>query len=105
MANVIRVTPEELKAAAGRLDEKSTEIKTLTTSMTQTVMALTGRIWSGEAQNQYVTRFKGLEEDILRLTKLLQDHVTHLNTIAAEYQTTETRNLEEASNLSSQVIS
>ena len=104
MANIIRVTPEELKAAAGRLEAKSTEIKTLTQSKTQTVTALSGRICSGEAQNQYVSRFKGLEEDILKLHKLLQDHVTHLNTIATEYQTTETTNVEQAGNLSSKVI-
>jgi WXG100 family type VII secretion target len=104
MANVIRVTPEELKSAAGRLDAKGTEVKTLTQSMTQTVNALTGRIWSGEAQNTYVSRFKGLEEDILQLSKLISDHVAHLNTIASEYQTTETRNQEQSASLSSKVI-
>ena len=104
MANVIRVTPEELKAAAGRLDSKGTEIKALTQNMTETVLKLSGRIWSGEAQTEYVNRFKGLEADILKLNELIRKHVEDLNMVANEYQTTETKNLEEAGNLSSQVI-
>jgi WXG100 family type VII secretion target len=105
MANVIRVTPEELKSAAGRLDAKNTEMKGLTQNMTDTVMKLTGRIWSGEAQTEYINRFKGLEQDMLKLHELIRKHVDDLNLIANEYQSTETKNLEEAGNLSSQVIS
>lgn len=104
MDNVIRVNPEDLKAAAGRLADKSAAVKNLTQNMTQKVVELTGRIWSGEAQTQYVTKFKGLEDDILRLTKLIEDNVNHLNQIAAEYQSTEATNVSQAGKLSSKVI-
>ena len=105
MANVIRVTPEELKSTAAMLQSKSAEVKTLTQSMTSTVYQLTGRIWSGEAQTEYVNRFKGLEQDILKLNDLIQRHVNDLYVIANEYQNTELLNVQAAGNLSSQVIS
>ncbi|OQA24732.1 MAG: hypothetical protein BWY61_01167 [Firmicutes bacterium ADurb.Bin354] len=104
MANVIRVTPEELKTTAARFESKAQEMKTQTQQMTELVMSLTGRIWSGEAQLEYNNRFKGLEDDIMKLHKMIEEHVEHLNIIANEYQTTENTNKETASTLASDVI-
>ena len=102
--NVIRVTPEELKSAAARMESKSQEIQTRTQQMTELVNTLTGRIWSGEAQAEYSRKFTGLQDDITKLHKMIKDQVEHLNIIANEYQTVENTNKETSASLSSDVI-
>ncbi len=102
--NVIRVTPEELKARAGRMESKSQEIQTKTQQMTEMVNTLTGRIWSGEAQAEYSRKFTGLQDDITKLHKMIKDQVEHLNMIANEYQRVENANKETAASLSSDII-
>ncbi|WP_408070260.1 WXG100 family type VII secretion target [Butyrivibrio sp. JL13D10] len=105
MANVIRVTPEELKAAAGRMETHADIMEQKTNAMIEIIDTLTGRIWSGEAQKEYVSRFDTLELDITRLHKLVEDHVDHLNTIANEYQSAESSNMDVATSLTSDIIS
>ena len=105
MANVIRVTPEELKAAASRMETHADTMQAKTDQMYEIVMSLTGRIWSGEAQNEYTDRFFMLKENIIALHKLVNDHVDHLNMIANEYQSAENANMDVAASLSSEVIS
>ncbi|MBQ7613440.1 MAG: WXG100 family type VII secretion target [Butyrivibrio sp.] len=104
MANVIRVTPEELKSSASRMEAKSQEIEIKTQQMTEIANALTGRIWSGEAQTEYIRKFNGLQDDIARMHNLIKEHVEHLHMIANEYQTTENANKDTAATLSSDVI-
>ena len=105
MANVIRVTPEELKSASTRMASKSDEIKKYTDLMMEIVEGLNGRIWSGEAQKEYVSRFELLKQDIYELHGDVKEHVDHLNVIANEYQTAETTNKEAASTLAADIIS
>ncbi len=105
MANVIRVTPEELKAAASRMETCSDALKKETDEMVEIVDTLTGRIWSGEAQKEYVSRFDSLSMDIEMLHMLISEHVEHLNTIANEYQTAENTNKEVVESLSANIIS
>ena len=104
MADTIRVTPKELQDKAQMMENAGNEIRTLSQNMTAKVTELTGRIWSGEAQQAYVTRFKTLQEDIERLNKLVSDEAQHLYTIAAEYSTTEETNISASGNLSEHVI-
>ena len=79
MADTIRVTPKELQDKAQLMENTGNEIKNLSQNMTAKVMELTGRIWSGEAQQA-------------------------LYTIAAEYSTTEETNIAASGNLSEHVI-
>ncbi len=105
MANVIRVTPEELKTASTRMATKADEMKKYTDLMMEIVEGLNGRIWSGEAQKEYVNRFELLKQDIYELHQDVKEHVDHLNVIANEYQSAENANKETASTLSADVIS
>ena len=104
MADTIRVTPKELQDKAQLMENTGNEIKNLSQNMTAKVMELTGRIWSGEAQQAYITRFKSLQEDIERLNKLITDEAQHLYTIATEYSTTEETNIAASGNMSEHVI-
>lgn len=105
MATIIRVEPSRLTAAAGTFENTAGEVKNLTSSMTATVSQLSGRVWSGEAASAYTGKFNSLQGDINRLFQMIQKHSTQLKEIAREYQTKETENISEASNLSSGVIS
>jgi WXG100 family type VII secretion target len=104
MAETIRVTPKELQDKAQMMENTGNEIKTLTENMTTKVLELTGRIWSGEAQQAYVTRFKSLEEDIARLNELCSNEAKHLYAIAQEYSKAEETNVAASGNLSEKVI-
>ena len=104
MANFLRVTPEQVKEKSTEVDTKGQEITKLAASANEIVQTLSGRIWSGEAQQAYITRFKSLQEDIERLNKLITDEAQHLYTIAAEYSTTEETNIAASGNLSEHVI-
>lgn len=104
MADTIRVTPKELQDKAQLMENTGKEVKTLTDNMTTKVLELTGRIWSGEAQQAYITRFKSLQEDITKLNALIEAESKHLYAIAAEYASTEQTNVSATGNLSAKVI-
>lgn len=90
ISRTIRVTPETLRQKAGELDTNATDVRNLTAQMTERAMELTGRIWSGEAQSSYVTRFRTLQDTIEQYTPLLQKHASNLRIIAGQYEATET---------------
>ena len=96
-SRTIRVTPETLTRKAGDLDTNASDVMLLTTQMTERALELTGRIWSGEAQTAFVTRFRTLQDTINKYTPLLQKHASNLRTIAGQYAAVET----EAKDLSS----
>lgn len=104
MANIIRVTPEELTAAAGRMEASGTTVENMTQQMTAKVLELTGTIWSGDAQRAYVDKFKNLEGDIVKLTKMIKEESAALRAIASEYAATEQTNVNGTGKLSSSVI-
>ena len=90
ISRTIRVTPETLTRKAVDLDTNASDVMLLTTHMTEKALELTGRIWSGEAQSAFVTRFKTLQDTINQYTPLLQKHASNLRIIAGQYEATET---------------
>ena len=104
MADTIRVTPKELQDKARMMESAGTEIKNLSQNMTAKVTELTGRIWSGEAATQYTSRFNTLYNDVAAVQQLITRMVQQLNTIATEYETTETANTEQAGSLPGSVF-
>ena len=59
---------------------------------------------TSQIANAYVTKFKGLENDIQMLVKMIQEHSTDLEEMARAYEEAENQNMEEISSLSSDVI-
>ena len=72
--------------------------------MIDIVTSLTGRIWSGEAEMQYITKFNGLNDDIAKLVEIIKKNSQNLYTISNEYQTAEKTNKDTAATLVSDVI-
>lgn len=104
MANYLRVTPEQVKQTGAAFDAKGQEIKALAASANEIVQTLTGRIWSGEAETQFTSKFNTMYNDIENVQKLITTMVQQLNEIAVEYETTESANTEQAGSLPGSVF-
>lgn len=103
MEGTLRVTPEQLEAAATEFSSKGTTVANLTTQMTQLVEGLASS-WEGEAATAYVTKFRQLDDDIQKMIRMVQEHASDLNEMARVYREAETVNTEEISALAGDVI-
>ena len=105
MADVLKVTPETLRNTAGQFESQGSTIKSYTDGMTNIIAnQISADIWSGEAATAYKSKFNGLQDDITRLHKMVQDHSKKLQEIANEYINAEKQNQQASANLSSDVI-
>jgi WXG100 family type VII secretion target len=104
MTGTLKVTPQELKNTASSFKSTGDQVKKLTQQMTDLVNSLTGSVWSGDAASAYTKKFKGLQNDITRMQKMINEHVTDLNAMAAEYDKTEKANQALANALAADVI-
>lgn len=103
MEGTLRVTPEQLEAAAGEFSEKGTTVGNLTSQMTQLVEGLTS-VWEGEAATAYTTKFRQLDDDIQKMIRMVQEHSKDLNEMARVYREAESVSQEEIAGLAGDVI-
>mgnify|MGYP005772647733 CR=1 FL=1 len=103
MEGTLRVTPEQLEAAATEFSAKGTTMSNLTSQMSQLVGSLSG-VWEGEAAATYTGQFRQLEDDIQRISRMVQEHAADLNEMARVYRGAETANQEEAAGLAGDII-
>lgn len=103
MEGILKVNSQQLAQTASEFGSKAGAVGNLTTEMTNLVTGLVSA-WEGEASNAYITKFKGLEDDIQMLVKMIQEHSTDLQEMARAYEEAENQNIEEISTLSSDVI-
>lgn len=104
MAGVIKVSTSKLRSTASEFQNSANQIKSLTSQMTSIVNGLSGQIWTGEASNTYKQKFQGLNDDIEKMIKYINEHVSDLQQMAATYESAENENQSQASGLSSDVI-
>lgn len=103
MEGILNVKPEQLIQSAGEFNSEASTISNLTTEMTNMVVGLTS-VWEGEASTAYITKFKGLEDDIQKMIRMIQEHSKDLEDMARNYMDTEQQIIQEANSLSSDVI-
>ncbi len=103
MEGILKVTPEKLIQASSEFSSTGKTISSLTQEMTTIINGLKS-IWQGDAASGYNQRFQGLQDDIEKINKMIQEHVTDLNEMAREYQSAEASNIEESSRLLTEVI-
>ena len=104
MAGILRVTPEKLQSTASNFESTGNTIMNLTQQMTSIVSSLSGQIWSGEAATSYVNKFNGLQDDMERIHKMVQEHSKDLQEVAQQFISAENANKDLANSLSSDVI-
>ncbi|HIY30186.1 MAG TPA: WXG100 family type VII secretion target [Candidatus Mediterraneibacter avicola] len=103
MGGIIRVSPEQLISTAGEFSNQGSSISALTGEMMQLVTGLSS-VWEGEAATAYMTKFKGLEDDIQRMIRMVQEHASDLEEMASVYTQSDKTGADEASGLLSDVI-
>ncbi len=105
MVGTLKVEPARLKSTANSFQSTGQHIQRMTQSMTGIVNQLSGCVWSGEAADAYKRKFGQLQDDINRMVKMINEHVTDLNQMAAEYERTENANKDLVNSLKDDVIS
>lgn len=103
MQGTLKVTPEELSSASMEFFDGANNVRNYTCAMTELVDGISS-IWSGNAQNAYVTKFHTLDDDIARMISMINEHVRDLNAMALEYSEAEDNSMELIQSLASDVI-
>lgn len=104
MDGILRVTPQELVNAANEFGATGTQIKSLSQEMVDMVNAMKS-IWQGQAATAYATKFASLQDDMDKMHRMIQEHVTDLTEMANVYSQAEQTNEEASNALASDVIS
>ena len=84
MNGTLKVTTSKLTSTASSFQSTGNQVKNLTTQMTTIVKSLSGQIWSGEAASAYIKKFDGMQDDISKIIKMINEHVTDLQEMARE---------------------
>lgn len=104
MDGIIKVDPQKLISTANEFNSTGGQVKRLTDQMVSTIDSLKSA-WEGEAATTYNTKFHGLQDDMDRMYRMIQEHVKDLNEMAQQYITAEKTNIDTGSSLSDNVIS
>jgi len=105
MSIVLKVTPQKLRTTAEEFNAKNENIRTCTGEMISQITQISGDVWSGDAATAYISKFKGLQENIDLMCTRLKTQASNLETIAMEYESAESSNESLASGLASSIIS
>ena len=103
MDGIIKVSTEQLRSTASEFSSLGQQVASLTSEMTNTVTGLSSA-WEGEAAQAYINKFKGLDDDIQKMNRMIQEHVTDLNDMATGYEKTHTALTQENAALKSDYI-
>lgn len=102
-AGILKVTPEKLLETANEFSLSGKNISSLTSEMLSIITGLKS-VWQGNAANAYVEKFSMLSDDIEKLNRIIQEHVSDLTEMARNYEEAETASEEESAKLLSEVI-
>ena len=103
MEGIIKVSTEQLRNTANEFSGLGQQVSSLPSEMVSLVAGLSSG-YEGEAAQAYINKFRGLEDDIQKINRMIQEHVTDLNDMAQRYDQAEQNNVSDAGNLSSDVI-
>jgi len=103
MTGNLRVTPEKMISTSSQFQQSDTTVNNLTRSMMDIVGQLSST-WAGEAATEYYNKLKGLDPDMQKLHKMIQEHTTDLQDMAKAYQEAEKANQQTASALKTNEI-
>ena len=104
MNGTLKVDSDKLKSTAGQFSNTSSQIKAATTSMAQTVQSISGSIWSGDSASAYINKFNGLQDEMVKIDKMIQEHVTDLNEMANSYDVANNTVQQQTSSLNTEIF-
>ena len=100
---ILKVTPEKLIEASTEFSATGQNVRAITQEMNDIISSLRS-IWMGEAASGYSARFEQLSDDIERINRMIQEHVTDLNEMARGYQAAEDANIGQSSGLITEIV-
>ena len=103
MEGIIKVSPQLLTSTASEFGNQGNVINTLTGEMMNLITGMAST-WEGDAATAYITKFRGLEDDIQRMVRMVQEHSRDLQEMARIYSDADMANAEDANSLSADVI-
>lgn len=103
MTGNLKVTPEKLISMSTQFGNSDTTVNNLTRQMMDIVGQLSST-WSGEAATGYYNKLKGLQGDMSKLHRMIQEHTTDLIDMAKAYQQAEKDNVQTANALKTDAI-
>ncbi|GAA0793298.1 hypothetical protein GCM10008910_08030 [Faecalicatena orotica] len=103
MEGIIKVSPQLLTNTASEFSSQGTAVNSLTGEMMNLITGMSST-WEGDAAAAYINKFKGLEDDIQRMVRMIQEHSSDLEEMAQVYAQSDSANADEANSLSSDVI-
>ena len=98
MEGMIKVAPETLASTASEFGGQATQLQGLTTQMMELIESLSAS-WNGEASNAYLAKFRGLQPDMDKMYRMVQEHSKDLQDMATAYQNAERANVEATQSL------
>lgn len=104
MPGQVRIVTEQLRNTANEFVQVYGQVKTTTNQMVDIIKGLNAT-WQGEASNAFIGKFAQLEDDMMRILRMIDEHQVDLNDIAREFELAEQENVATSSGLAGDVIS
>lgn len=103
MTGTLRVTPEQLISTAGSFSDTAGTVQNLTNTMVQTANSM-NNVWTGDAATAFYRKISDLQDDNIRMVRMIQEHSTDLNAMAKQYISAEQAAQATASALNADII-
>lgn len=103
MEGIIKVSASTLRATSECFRAQAGNVTNLTSSIVEIISSL-ACTWEGDAAQGYVSKLRGLEDDLGRLSLTIQQYSVALEEIANQYQMADSHNIEEILSLPNHVI-
>lgn len=87
--NSIKVTPDELRAGAGKVDNEAAQYHSLYTNLLADVQTMTTTDWTGEDATTFYNQVEGFRSDFDKMRDLMKDYASFLRIAADNYQNTQ----------------
>jgi WXG100 family type VII secretion target len=100
----VKVDTQKLRNTAKNFTDARTKIKSTTQAMMQAVGQLQGMKWSGDAATKYTAKFKGLEDEMQAIDRMINEHIQDLERMAALYESAENEIEGETSKLKTDIF-
>lgn len=99
----ILVEPERLVEAAAEFSAAAVLVQKASQSMLEQVRTMSG-YWMGEAASVFVAKFNGLQDDMEKVVRMIQEFSSDLQEIAQNYRAAEQQNTADFESLAADVI-
>lgn len=89
---IIKVETSKLTSTAREFDSCAGTVNRITQNMLSKVNSTCNGVWKGNASTMYRLKFGTLQDDMLRMYKMFQEHCKDLQEMAKNYEQAEQSN-------------